>query len=277
LDLGTEHVRLRIDQNEPKSKSFKKGQWRHCQPVELRATGLIREEKLKLDLSALKLPKGLTLEVNDGTMPSLSPRRSRRQLAVCLTAKGYRDGFETKNKKVIISASDGTFFAGKGKTASFTVDTQLVPATFWKRYKRLLMILGSALLALLLLLWLIIGFMRPHAFPDNLQVCWGQKIERLERNSMPVSEVPGSSRGFYRNAQLWIGGRKCFLQSGWPARARFEATSRRGISLIADSSDVSLERINKFDNDKRDSLSSGAGVSVGDIYKINDLYLRLKL
>ena len=36
-------------------------------------------------------------------------------------------------------------------------------------------------------------------------------------------------------------------------------------------------RINKFDPDKRDPVTKGALVSLGDSYLVNDLYIRLKL
>jgi hypothetical protein len=141
---------------------------------------------------------------------------------------------------------------------------------------RLLFGLLLALVLLALLIWLIYGFIKPNRFPENLKVNWGKPIKRLERNEMPVSEVPRSGRGFYRNAQLWVGGRHCFMGSGLPATARFEATSRRGVSIIAEEG-ATVERVNKFDREKLEPVTSGSPVGLGDVYKINDLLFRLKL
>ena len=156
------------------------------------------------------------------------------------------------------------------------IDAAITARSFWNRYKRL--IIGAALLLLLLLLliWIIRGFVSPHRFPADLRVNWGQSLERLDRNAMPLSELPQTRSGFYRNAQLWIGGGRCFIESGWPAYARFEAGSGQAITVHPEEGTEVL-RVSKFDSDRREPVAPGSLVSLGDAYLINDLFVRLKL
>lgn len=271
LTARKEGPRFRLDQNLPKKK------WQSCQTVTLAGSGLSRPETLLVETTGLKLPRGTTLTVEGS--PQLLPKGPAAQgtLRLCLRSKRYvDDAFKSAGLALHVRAKDASFFAPNGQSMQLPLSIEITPCSFWNRYKGLILKLGIALLVLLFLLWLIIGIIKPHDFPENLQVNWGQSIERLDRNAMPLSEVRGTSRGFYRNAQLWIGGSRCFLQSGWPARARFEAMSRRGIKLFAEDG-VELERINKFDSERRDAITSGATATVGDIYKIGDLFVRLKL
>jgi Mg-chelatase subunit ChlD len=269
--LGARKLTFAIDQNKPKAA------WKSCALLKLNAKQLGRAETLRIARDQLKLPRGLTLKLEGEDPPTLRPGKTT-ELRLCLRATRYLKNVKTLPRALTVAAKDRTFFRDDDAArAKVPVTIAITEAGFWSRYKRLLLILAIALGALLLLIWLIVGFIKPHDFPDNLQVNWGNKLERLERNSMPVSEIPRSGRGFYRNAQLWIGGSRCFLQSGWPEQARFEATSKGGISLIAEGEEIELERINKFDHDRREQLQSGVAISVGGIYRVNDLYVRLKL
>lgn len=271
LTAGSKGPHFVLDQNAPKK------QWKRCQDVTLAGSGLSRPETLQVDTQGLKLPRGMTLTV-EGT-PQLVPQgaTAKGTVRLCLRSTRYVDEpYRSQGLALPVSASDASFFAPKGRSIQLPVAVEITPCSFWNRYKGLIVKLAIALLVLLFLLWLIIGFVKPHDFVENLQVNWGQSIERLDRNAMPLSEVRGTSRGFYRNAQLWVGGSRCFLQSGWPARARFEAMSRRGIKLFAEEG-VELERINKFDSERREAMTSGGTATVGDIYKIGDLFVRLKL
>lgn len=264
-------LRFAIDQNK------RAEQWRSCKKLTVRAPGLARPARLRLDQPP-DLPEGTRLEIPgapDNTV-RLQPGAGR-PIEVCLVSDRLvdRPGFE-KDIPLRLSAQDRQWFSADGGELQHPAEVRITACSWWNRYKRLLFGLLLALVLLALLIWLIYGYIKPNSFPENLKVNWGKPIERLERNEMPVSEVPRSGRGFYRNAQLWVGGRYCFMGSGLPALARFEATSRRGISLFAEEG-ATVERVNKFESDKLDPVASGSPVGLGDIYKINDLFFRLKI
>jgi hypothetical protein len=196
-------------------------------------------------------------------------------LELCLESSQLvdRPGVVLDGGRLVLRAEPPTWFAPGAHQLEVRAGVAIVARSFWNRYRWLL--LGLAL-GLLFLIWLVAGFVRPHAFPENLRVTWGKNMASLDRNEMPVSEVPRARRGFYRNAQLWAGGRYCFVASGSPTQGRFEATSASGISVFLESG-TPLVRVNKFDPDQQQPVASGSSVGMGEVFKLGELYIRLKL
>jgi len=273
LTCGAKKLRFELDQDN------KDAPWRDCKRVSVRAPGLARPAQVELDSAGLGLPEHARLRIK-GTKDNrftVQPNTGA-DVEVCLEADDLvdRPGLDVKAQPLRFRTADTKWFEQGGREVSVPADVKIEARSWWNRYKCLLLVLALALAALLLLIWLIRGFVSPHPFQENLKVNWGNSLKRLERNEMPVSEIPGTGRGFYRNAQLWIGGGRCFMQSGGAATARFEATGRRSISLFVEDG-ATAERIDKFDTDRMQSVTSGAPVGLDEIYKVNDLYFRLKL
>ncbi|MCA9670754.1 MAG: VWA domain-containing protein [Myxococcales bacterium] len=265
---------LSIDQDKDSSK----GPWQACQDWTVSTGGMTRPVRVKIDASALSLPDGVRFGVNGASGDTVVLRPGDRKLQVCLGASKVLDdpGLSKRSGKIALRALDASWFSKGAAVAFVPVTVEIKPRGFWNRYKRLLLYLGVGLLLLIFLIWLIRGFVAPHPFPEALKVNWGKSIDRLDRNEMPVSELSQAKRGFYRNAQLCVGGRRCFLESGWGQRARFEATGQSAISLFPEDGSEVL-RVNKFDSEKRDPVKAGALVSIGDTYQVGDLFVRLKL
>lgn len=273
LTCGAKQLRFELDQDK------KDAPWRDCKRVPIRAPGLSRPVQLELDTTGLDLPEHARLRVKGSKDNRFTVQPGKgADVEVCLEADELvdRPGLDKKAQPLRFRAADKQWFGDGGGEVSVPADVKIEARSWWNRYKCLLLGLAIALATLLLLIWIIRGFISPHPFQDNLKVNWGNSLKRLERNEMPVSEIPGTGRGFYRNAQLRIGGGRCFMESGWPTTARFEATGRRSISLLTEEG-VSSERVDKFDTDRLQPLQSGAPVGLDEIIKINDLYFRLKL
>ena len=272
LRAVSEPVTLRVDQNRGVAA-------RACESWSVSAEGLPRAVPVRLDPSALGLPHGVTLRVEgsrDGRFLVGPGAPKRVQLCLATRDPVARPGYASEGRALRVVADQRQWFAPGGDEARQPVRVEITSRTWWNTYKRLLMLIGCALLLLLLLIWLLYGFISPHSFPETLKLNWGNTLERLDRNETPMDDIPRTSPGFYRNAQLWIGGPHCCVQSGQPALLRFEAIGRRGIAVLAESG-VEVKRINKFDPDKRDAVASGSLVTLGDVYQVGDLYLRLKL
>ncbi len=272
LRCATGKLRFRFDQNDAPER------WRDCQRLRLEAPELMAAVPLQLDASRLRLPRGVTLAPVPGSPPLRLAPGAPLELELCLHARDLvaRPGFRVEQGELLARGATTTWFASGRAEIPIAVEISITARSFWNQYRRLILFLLGALLALALLTWLIAGFVRPHPFPENLKVNWGKTLDRLDRNEMPVSEVPQARRGFYRNAQLWVGGRRCFVGSGGAAQGRFEATGTSRITLFVESG-TSAERVNKLDPDRREPLPSGSPVSVGDVVKLGELYLRLKL
>lgn len=271
LRCGSRRLRFRFDQNEEPAR------WRDCQRLRLEASGLAAPVSLQLDVSRLRLPRGVSLAPSTPGPLRLAPG-TPLELELCLSASQLvpRPGFRAEQGELLARSHAPVWFASGHSEIPVPVEITITARSFWNQYKRLLAFLLGGLLVLCFLGWLIAGFVRPHPFPENLKVNWGKSLERLDRNEMPVSEIPQARRGFYRNAQLWVGGRRCFVGSGGVAQGRFEATGPGTISVVAESG-THVERVNKLDPDRRTPLEAGSPVAAGDVVRLGDLYLRLKL
>jgi hypothetical protein len=251
--------------------------WQDCKRLRLEAHGLAAPVRIELDATRLSLPPGVTL-APAAPPPHLLRPDQPLELEVCLRADRLvrRPGLQVPDGVLLARSTSPAWFAGGRGELTIPVEIAITPRSFWNQYKRLLAFLLLGLLLLAFLIWLVVGFVRPHPFPENLKVNWGKSIERLDRNEMPVSEVPQAGRGFYRNAQLWVGGRRCFVGSGGTSQGRFEATGPGTISVFAEEG-TSLERVNKFDHEKREPVAAGSPASIGDLFKLGEIFLRLKL
>jgi hypothetical protein len=270
--VSTKPLAFALDQNGP-------APWRSCARLDVSTDGVRRPATVRVIARSLGLPAGAALLL-DGARTDrfeLRPASSPRRLELCVEAGAPvpRPGLFVPAGRVVLEVVDATWFAPDGRRAEAGAELRITARTFWNTYRRLLLGLGLGLLGLLLLVWLVRGFVSPFAFPEALRVNWGQTQERLDRNEMPVSEIPGTGRGFYHNARLHVGGPRCFVQSGGPPVARFEATGRGRISLFPEEG-VQAVRVNKFDSSQREPVTGGTVVGLDEVYRVGDLFVRLR-
>ena len=182
----------------------------------------------------------------------------------------------------LVSASDDpghkvdsfvTVTSGSQKV-TVPVRGEITPLTFWDKYGRLVMTIAGGILFILVLLFFVYGFIKPHSFPSDARVSYGNSVDRMKKNDLVIRELPGTGKGFYRNAKLVIGGPTSFL-SGGAELATIEATGPSQMEIRA-ASGVTLEKVNKFDHAKTTVVDGdSAGLHLGQIYRIGELYLRI--
>ena len=203
------------------------------------------------------------------------------------------DGIDVQPTSLTLTATDQTGevqFAIDGEHAGGPVDAPLtlslgdsavtvrvtgkiIPLTFWERWGRLVITLGVALLLLILVIWIIRGFTSPHSFPANARFGWGKDLDRLKKNELPVTEIPGTKRGFYKNARLAIGGPGSFVPAGAQVLVELEAVGSGRVVIRAPH--VELLAVNKFDDSKTKPVEGNESpLHGGEIWKAGDLYFR---
>jgi hypothetical protein len=162
-----------------------------------------------------------------------------------------------------------------GLKVTVPVKGEVIALTFWERWGERIIELLVGLFILLLLIFLIHGFVSPHDFPPEARINWGNSLERLEKNRTVIREIAGARRGFRRNAQLRIGGPKSFLSSGAES-AVIEAVGPNQM-VITIAKGAELRKVNKFDPSKDKVVEGGScPIHAGEIFKIGDLYLRVQ-
>ncbi len=166
--------------------------------------------------------------------------------------------------------------SSQGDDTSIPVRGNVVAITFWERWGETILLVGGGILALLLLLFIFYGFLSPYSFPEEARLNWGNTIERLEKNEVVIREIPKTGSGFYRNAQLSVGGPSSYFPVGGVELVTLEATSSTQVTITA-AEGVELMRVNKFDHDKEKPVETGStGMTSGEIFRAGEIYLRLR-
>lgn len=162
-----------------------------------------------------------------------------------------------------------------GQRGDVSVRGTVIPLSFWERYGRLIITIAVALLVLALLLFIIYGFVSPHRFPADARLNWGESLDRLKKNEILISEIPGTKSGFYKNAKLIVGGPGSFLPADGAVLAEIEAMGAS--QIVIRSPNVELHKVNKFDETKTKAVDNNeAGMHSGEIYQVGKIYLRLR-
>lgn len=64
---------------------------------------------------------------------------------------------------------------------------EVIPLTFWERFGKLVMTIGAGLLGLIFLIFILLGFVRPHDFPPGMRLKYSDTIKKLQsQKGMPV-------------------------------------------------------------------------------------------
>jgi hypothetical protein len=165
---------------------------------------------------------------------------------------------------------------GAGKPLTLPVTGEVVPLTFWERWGRLVMAIGVGVLGLLLLIFIVYGFVSGHSFSSDARINWGESLERLDKNEIVIRELRGTGKGFYSNAKLEIGGPNSPLAIGGVKLAEIEATGPTQTTITA-AEGAELRKINKFDESRSKKVDGGtAAMHQGEIYQVGEMYLRLQ-
>lgn len=236
----------------------------------VKAGGL--SEPFNVDLSGSKLMKDVSAEFKVD-LAQIQVRPADGQITVA--APKITGRFEV-DESHLGGAVQGTLeiIAG-GLKVSVPVKGHVVPLTFWEQWGQRIIELLAGLLLLLLLIFVIHGFVSPHDFPPEARINWGNTLERLEKNRTVIREIAGARRGFRRNARLRIGGPKSFLSSGAES-AVIEAVGPNQM-VITVAKGAELRKVNKFDPSKDKVVDGGScPIHAGEIFRIGDLYLRVQ-
>ena len=105
-------------------------------------------------------------------------------------------------------------------------------------------------LGVLLLIWIVHGFLSPERFREGAVLMWASSYDQLlglrdgDEGWRKLMRFPETKRGFRRNAQLWLGGPRAPLPSlkRMPADAHIEASAGGGARLV-----VKAPGIEKFE------------------------------
>jgi hypothetical protein len=150
----------------------------------------------------------------------------------------------------------------------------VVPLTFWEKWGRLVIVIGAGVAGLFLLIFIVLGFTKPHRFPPDSRIHWGDSIERLNKNELVISEMKGTGTGFYRSARLRVGGAGHELAVGGVHVATIWMESASRIMIRGEN--VELRKVNKFDDKKTKAVEDNeCSLETGEIFQAGELYLRI--
>lgn len=241
-------------------------------------------EKLALGDVKAGTEKTLLIDLSASSLPRAYP----------VTAELTLDGFSFTPGTAELSPEtpqfDGTFAASaehpggavegtlavqlQGAAVAIPVTATVIPLTFWERWGRHVIVIGAGLLGLFVLIFIVLGFVRPHRFPADSRIQWGDSMERLNKNELVIGEMQGTKSGFYRNARLRIGGPSSELAVGGVHLATLEAVGANRIMIRGEG--VTLERVNKFDPAKTKPVQENeAAIEAGEIFRAGELLIRI--
>lgn len=140
-----------------------------------------------------------------------------------------------------------------------------------------------AVLGVLLLLWIVRGFIRPNKFREGAVVLYAESHDALldikegDDGHRPFRRFVETKRGFRRNAAFHLGGPRAPLPSlkRMPDDARFEATGGGGATLIVDRDEV-VERFTESEGWQPLPKGSYPVASRITLKRGEDLYLEVR-
>lgn len=141
---------------------------------------------------------------------------------------------------------------------------QVQGLTFWQRWGWLILLI----LAILALLFIILGFVLPQRFQSTLAVTYvPDRAELDEQSPQPVKQWSGVRIGFYRNARAFL--HPDFRLSGKPQGAVACLYAERGGARVAPGRGLSLFR-ETLEGDWEGVAADGRRARAGDVFRIGD-------
>ncbi len=136
--------------------------------------------------------------------------------------------------------------------------------SFWQLWGWLILLI----LAVLLLLFILLGFILPQRFRSTLAVTFVPDREELDEQSpQPVKQWKGVGIGFYRNARAYL--HPDYRLSGKAHGALAGLYAERGGNRVMPGNGITLFR-ETVDGDWETVPAQGGRIRAGDIYRVGD-------
>jgi len=141
---------------------------------------------------------------------------------------------------------------------------QVKGLSFWQRWGWLILLI----LGILLLLFIILGYVLPQRFQGGLAVVFVPERDELdEQTPQPVKQWKGVGIGFYRNARAYL--HPDYRLSGNPQGALASLHAARGGTQVMPGRGMSLSR-ETIEADWENVPVLGRRARAGDVYRIGD-------
>lgn len=136
--------------------------------------------------------------------------------------------------------------------------------SFWQRWGWLILLI----LALLVLLFIILGFVVPHRFHGGLAIVFvPERAELEEQTPQPIKQWKGVGIGFYRDARAFL--HADYRVSGHPQGALASLQAERGGARVMPGRGLQLFR-ETLDADWETTPVEGRRARAGDVYRIGE-------
>jgi hypothetical protein len=236
-----------------------------CRPLAIRAE---HQGEVPFELRRLRrLPSGHTLDVRlpaGKLLPGADPipANSTDRFEVCLSTSKLAPSSTALGEtwlELHVAGSDA---------AEHRVPVQLRwkvnGLSFWERWGWLIVLI----LTMLIVVFVICGFVLPQRFQGAFAVAYAPEREELdEQTPQPVKQWKGVRIGFYRNARAFL--HPDFRLSGNPQGALASLHAERGGARVMPCRGMSLHR-ETLDGDWEGTPAEGRRARAGDVYRIGD-------
>lgn len=209
-----------------------------------------------------------TFDVPDDVVMSVTPVAGG--LNACVTAYGCCGDLKAPESALITIRATDT--EGSTATARMRVAYEVDRTGFLRCWWPWLL----ALAILLVVLWFLYGWIRPHDFDEDLTVKVAGSERQLARAaSLVLREQPKGRRGFYRNARVALTATGDFVANPRNAALWIEATGRSETTIHLNGPlEIRDRRTKKWAPLTPEQAADG--VRTHEIYRLNDLYLRFQ-
>ena len=250
-----------------------RGAWREreaCRQVSL--AGSVNADELDLEVLVRKVPDGLRLTIDGHPAANEQPLRLRRgttELTVCAASARCCDDLDggAGPTALVVRGADPHYHDG---AAVVPVRVTVDAAGFWRCWWPLF----AGIAGLVLLVLIVRGFVSPYHFEPDATVRYSRKEQAIRRaRAMPLHEMPGGKRGFYRNATAGLDQAGTPLPPGKPATVRFEAQAGGEIRIHAGPLEMQNLRTRKWEAVPADDR---AGARKRVLYRVGDFHFRLE-
>lgn len=236
-----------------------------CRPLVFKAE---HEGEVPFELRGLKkLPSGHTLEVRLPAGKLLSGAKPVKanpgdRFEVCLSTTRLAPSSAAAGEPWIELRAAGT--QAKEHAIPVRLRWQVKGLSFWQRWGWLIL----TILGVLLLLFVIGGFVLPQRFQGGLAVVFvPERIELDEQSPQPVRQWKGVGIGFYRNARAFL--HPDYRLSGTPQGALASLQAGKAGTHVSPGRGLSLYR-ETLDTDWETVPVQGRHARAGDVYRIGE-------
>lgn len=186
---------------------------------------------------------------------------------VCFTARGCC-GHLTPSGLGAVFAATHPHYANAAVTVPARAE---VAETGWLRCWWPWLALAAGVLVLV---WLIVGFVRPHDFePSACVYVAGSELGLKRASALVLREVPGGRRGFYRNARMCLNAGGDFVRAPRAAVLVLEAGAGSSTRFAsAGGLERKVQRTGKWEPVPVEEFT--AGYTPNTLYRVGSLYLK---